>query len=357
MELRDGFIVSIFNYCDRWCEACAFTSRCRLFADVARVEAALDPNLKAVAEAPRCRKTCLRPLRSGCRRSSRRPTRSRAGQRLKRSLAAAEPRFLPGHESICVRARAYCLGVHQWLRGREDTRHAQPTDSIAVVAWFASLNASKIHRALTGLAEDDGDREYPPDHDGSAKVAIIGIERSRAAWRQLVESGVVSEAQAQPFLGELSWLLTRLDEVFPMARAFVVRPSTSRRKSHSFGDGWTMAKIVDFRPIRPYRNGMALPAVKTTYSMDQETIRLLDQLADKWGESRSGALRRAIRDAASAAGVNDRLAALDACRRVSALHPRLGERVGRGDPRRTASLVARNIERRARKPTPRRRSR
>ena len=82
-----------------------------------------------------------------------------------------------------------------------------------------------------------------------------------------------------------------------------------------------MGKIVDFGTIRPYRTGMALPAVKTTYSMDQETIRLLDQLAEKWGESRSGALRRAIRDAASAAGVNDRLAALDAWQKSMALSP------------------------------------
>src|SRR5262245_59347953 len=52
MEVRDGFIVGIFDYCDRWCETCAFTSRCRLFADVAELEASLDPNLKEVADAP-----------------------------------------------------------------------------------------------------------------------------------------------------------------------------------------------------------------------------------------------------------------------------------------------------------------
>ena len=26
------FIPGIFNYCDRWCERCAFTARCRTFA-------------------------------------------------------------------------------------------------------------------------------------------------------------------------------------------------------------------------------------------------------------------------------------------------------------------------------------
>ena len=52
MEVRDGFIVGIFNYCDRWCETCAFTSRCHVFADAAETRASLDPNLSPVVEAP-----------------------------------------------------------------------------------------------------------------------------------------------------------------------------------------------------------------------------------------------------------------------------------------------------------------
>ena len=38
MDIQDGFIVGIFNYCDRWCERCPFTSRCRLFATLAEIE-------------------------------------------------------------------------------------------------------------------------------------------------------------------------------------------------------------------------------------------------------------------------------------------------------------------------------
>jgi hypothetical protein len=51
MEVQDGFIVGIFNHCDRWCERCAFTSHGRVFADRAEMEASLDANLKAVVEA------------------------------------------------------------------------------------------------------------------------------------------------------------------------------------------------------------------------------------------------------------------------------------------------------------------
>ena len=57
---------------------------------------------------------------------------------------------------------------------------------------------------------------------------------------------------------------------------------------------------------------MALPTVKTTYTVDVETKRALDRLAARWDVSKSEALRRAIRQAAGASRVTDRLAALDA---------------------------------------------
>lgn len=60
---------------------------------------------------------------------------------------------------------------------------------------------------------------------------------------------------------------------------------------------------------------MALPTVKTTYTIDLETKSALDRLAATWEVSKSEALRRAIRQAAGASRVTDRLAALDALQR------------------------------------------
>lgn len=36
------FIVGIYNYCDYWCEHCAFTRRCRNFADKSELEREAD---------------------------------------------------------------------------------------------------------------------------------------------------------------------------------------------------------------------------------------------------------------------------------------------------------------------------
>ena len=37
METRDGFILGIFNYCDRWCERCTLSGRCSVFAEEQRM--------------------------------------------------------------------------------------------------------------------------------------------------------------------------------------------------------------------------------------------------------------------------------------------------------------------------------
>lgn len=44
---------------------------------------------------------------------------------------------------------------------------------------------------------------------------------------------------------------------------------------------------------------MAVPKVKSTYSLDGETVRMLDGLARRWKVPKSEALRRAIRGAAA----------------------------------------------------------
>lgn len=43
---------------------------------------------------------------------------------------------------------------------------------------------------------------------------------------------------------------------------------------------------------------MAIPRVKATYSLDPETVKTLERLAEQWNVSKSEALRRAIRAAA-----------------------------------------------------------
>ncbi len=69
---------------------------------------------------------------------------------------------------------------------------------------------------------------------------------------------------------------------------------------------------------------MATHTVKTTYALDVETVRTLEDLARRWNVSKSEALRRAIR-ASSAQAPTEGLtpiAALDRLQRKLGLTPR-----------------------------------
>ena len=225
MEVRDGFISGIFNYCDRWCETCAFTSHCGLFADMAEVEGALDPNFKAIADAPPLPEEVspeppewLQELIEEMNQAARAPV-------SKEEIERCRPHVRAEHESINDRAHAYSDQVHAWLHARDFFSAHDPNDPRAVIGWFHTLLPAKIYRALTGLADDvPEERDWPPDHDGSAKVALLGIERSHAAWLQLVDSGLASRSAADTFIEDLVWLGENLERVFPRARTFV-RPA------------------------------------------------------------------------------------------------------------------------------------
>ena len=68
----------------------------------------------------------------------------------------------------------------------------------------------------------------------------------------------------------------------------------------------------DARLLCAYHTYMASALIRTTYALDEETVRRLDGLARQWNVSKSEALRRAIRTADAIAGSPDeRLKALD----------------------------------------------
>jgi hypothetical protein len=216
MEVRDGFIVSVFNYCDRWCERCPLTSYCRLFADLARADAEHDVNMTEVfAAMPRRHEPSAFTSFAGLLQRGWHSDDAAANQPL-------EPRLPPEHKAICERALAYAIWAAEWLHGHHGNRSdSTASDPATIILRYAPLNASKIHRALTGLAAFDGDRECPPDHEGSAKVALLGLDRSLEAWRQLAAEHRVVESVARPCIDELSWIKAHLEAAIPCARAFV----------------------------------------------------------------------------------------------------------------------------------------
>jgi hypothetical protein len=115
------------------------------------------------------------------------------------------------------------------IRIDEDALKIQ--DCLEVVRWYQHQIYVKLCRAASGMIRGrlEDDEYFPQDANGSAKVAIIGIERSIAAWGGLHGQFPELENPILDMLVALKKLLRQVDAAFPDARAFI-RPGFDERK-------------------------------------------------------------------------------------------------------------------------------
>jgi hypothetical protein len=108
---------------------------------------------------------------------------------------------------------------------------ASLSDAVEVIRWYQYQIYVKMMRALRGNLNDssEGENEFPRDSDGSAKVALIGLDRSIAAWGEIVKHFPEREDELLDILLHLDRLRRRVESEFPAARAFV-RPGFDDKK-------------------------------------------------------------------------------------------------------------------------------
>ncbi len=124
-------------------------------------------------------------------------------------------------------ALTYAMRVHRWLKGRDaagSTADAVLAEAILVVTYDSHLMPARLHRALDGRDRyryDGEDDEGPVQNDwnGSAKVALISVERSEAAWRAIAGAG--SDREAAALAEALTEMRAAVDREFPGAMSFV----------------------------------------------------------------------------------------------------------------------------------------
>ena len=217
MEVQDGFIVGIFNYCDRWCERCPLTSRCRLFADLAEVD--FEEGNRPLTEP--------RMLRE---------RRHLATQMIEIHAEAAElgerarpkpgewighlPPDLEASAEVDPEVRANGAALHAKMR--KLLLSANPSVRLAAqsIQYFSLFVPMTMMRAFSQVARH-GPGETQSDANGSGKAALIGLERMESAWRTLVETHHYSARDAAPFLAEIARMQRNLGRVLPNVRAFV----------------------------------------------------------------------------------------------------------------------------------------
>jgi hypothetical protein len=241
------FISGIYNYCDRWCERCVFTSRCLTYAmekeDFEDIEAR-DLNNKAFWDKLQLifQQTIEMikelAMESGIDLNSldMESTDEEFSQRQDKAK---------DHE-LSLSARYYSKIVDRWfesgyplLEQRQNELNtilelgisgAEPytvadeiIDSVEVIRWYQHQIYVKLMRALRGdeLADiQEEDNALQKDSDGSALVALIAIDRSIGAWGRLQDHFPEKTNSILDILLHLDRLRRKIEQVFPDARNF-----------------------------------------------------------------------------------------------------------------------------------------
>jgi hypothetical protein len=266
-ELADdrNFISGIYNYCDRWCEKCPFTSRCRVYATEAADRDLDDPDVHDINNAKFWHK-----LESIFREAHEKIAAwaEEAGVDLESiesqtAIAEHEQREQEADEhQLAELARQYAVTVQEWFAEEFVTEQHVHDDMMVdadgapeidvaraaeVIRWYQFFIAAKVIRALMGqtrtdslpLAESAGedpfadtcdDGEDDPeafsevvrdDGNGSAKIALIAIDRSMAAWHAMEMCLPAKSDSIAPIVAELERLRWLLEQEFPDARGFI----------------------------------------------------------------------------------------------------------------------------------------
>ena len=238
------FISGIHNYCDRWCERCAFTSRCLNFALCEEEHAnpetrdlnnekfwnKLNDNFKVIIEmiytlakerGIELDETELKEIKKAqCKKDEdvRNNVLARAGiQYINMAQSwfdSAEKLFQQKEDELNLHASC---GIPGHL-----TEALNIEDSTEIIHWYQHMIYAKICRALHGDDLDfEGAEEFPRDSDGSAKVTLIGIDRSIVAWGRLMDQFPDREKSILDICVHLEKLRKNVELTFPNARKFV----------------------------------------------------------------------------------------------------------------------------------------
>jgi hypothetical protein len=217
MEVQDGFIVGIFNYCDRWCERCSLTHRCRLFADTAEID--FEQGNGPLAEPRIVREkrrlaTLLAELEAEAAELGENERR-KSGKPVGRLPADLEASFGPDPEVV-----ANGEALRRKMRKLQLSANPAVRLAIETIQYFSLFVPMKMMRAFSQVARHGpGDRQS--DANGSGKAALLALERMEGAWRLLIDAHHYSATEAAPFLAEIARMQRNLGRALPQARAFV----------------------------------------------------------------------------------------------------------------------------------------
>ncbi len=238
------FIPGIYNYCDRWCERCPLTSRCMNFA--LSEEKFGDPQTHDIDNEAFWQKlhevfqSTLEMLKE-------------TAQEIGIDIDSLDDKDdsddennidnITENHQCCRAAKAYYQMVKNWFDSADDlfTQKADELglqaqlelpscepkaealelkDAVDIIRWYQFFIYIKLKRAVSGTLRETIEEDFK-DSNGSAKVALIAIDRSIAAWSQLRNTLTERDDDILDILVHLDRLRRKTELTFPSARAFI----------------------------------------------------------------------------------------------------------------------------------------
>ncbi|HTV39620.1 MAG TPA: hypothetical protein VMF08_03520 [Candidatus Sulfotelmatobacter sp.] len=246
------FISGIYNYCDRWCERCPLSHRCLVYA-TERADEDADASERDLANQKfwdrlhrRFRET-LEMVQADAKERGidlDDPKLQTAVALQQREERRRETKNLP----LARVAKAYIGATDQWFDQAKPLLEAKVgelktqlkleigdpagdaeklSDFTDVVRWYQHFIYVKLRRAIGSRASEELEtdeelKRFPKDSDGSAKIVLIAIDRSIAAWSGLREAlGGDDGDSVLDLLAQLAQIRRETEKLFPQARSFV----------------------------------------------------------------------------------------------------------------------------------------
>ncbi|MBM4041335.1 MAG: hypothetical protein FJ290_22770 [Planctomycetes bacterium] len=245
------FVPGIYNYCDAWCDRCPFTERCLNYASREKLEKELERRRTADENAEFWERLDARSEEAAKSADGDEPPAEPEGEwddeEFQEWQREEEAREKAARDHPAARAAwRYTNMAEAWLNAHQAETDEKlkalgaepPTDpgapdpaeqaiqlddAIEVIRWYQHLIWVKLMRALQedeDMKELAEEYDFPKDSDGSAKVALIGMDRSLVAWADIARILPSAAESVRPIQALLVRLRRLAEEAFPAARAF-----------------------------------------------------------------------------------------------------------------------------------------
>ncbi|QTY28258.1 hypothetical protein [Flavobacterium sp. CS20] len=235
------FIPGIYNYCDRWCERCDFTQKCRVFHDTHKeMNQAEDKEDFAKIISKNLNKAMEMLINFAEEKGIDLDDIQNDDQSYKEEKQKFED---AKKHPLADKSMQYVNAVDDWLKENNSLDKKQKTllenidlgihlddtdkalreieEALNIINWYQFQIHVKLVSAVNSYPHDpEFEDTIQNRHHSSAKIALIGIENSMKAWQSLLELLKDDEDFILGRLMDLQQLKTMVYKNFPQVDKF-----------------------------------------------------------------------------------------------------------------------------------------